>query len=83
MKALLASTTYRPGTYDGPLTIFEPAHRDLGVPSSATLWRRHASFLQHEELQAGHDDMLEDPNAKDLADTLTRCLEAAAREATR
>jgi thioesterase domain-containing protein len=79
LKALLASAAYRPNTYKGQLTVFEPARRDLGVPSSASLWRRYASVLRHEKLQARHDDMLEGANAQDVADLLTRCLEGAAR----
>ena len=79
LKALVASAAYHPGTYKGQLTVFEPARRDLGVPSSASLWRRHASALRHEKLQARHDDMLEGANAQAVADLLTRCLEAAAR----
>jgi len=79
LKALLASVAYRPGTYKGQLTVFEPALRDLCVPSSAALWRRHASELRHENLQARHDDMLEGANAQSVADLLTRCLESAAQ----
>jgi thioesterase domain-containing protein len=79
LKALLASAAYRPGTYTGQLTVFEPTHRDLGVPSSASLWRHHAAVLRHEKLQARHDDMLEGANAQDVADLMTRCLESAAR----
>lgn len=77
----LASAVYRPGTgtYKGQLTVFEPTRRDLGVPSSALLWRRHASVLRHEKLQARHDDMLTGANAQGVADLVTRCLEAAAR----
>src|SRR5215475_5161947 len=78
LSALFASAAYRPGTYKGQLTVFEPARRDLGVPSSASLWRRHASALRHEKLQARHDDMLEGANAQDVADLLTQSLEAAA-----
>jgi len=77
LKALFASAAYRPGTYTGQLTVIEPVRRDLGVPSSASLWRRHASALRHEKLQARHDDMLEGANAQDVADLLTRCLETA------
>ena len=78
LKALLASAAYRPGTYPGPLTLFEPARRDLGVPSSASLWRPHALVLRHEKLAARHDDMLEGANAQNVADLLTRCLNTAA-----
>ena len=82
LKALLASAAYRPGTYTGQLTVLEPAHRDLGVPSSASLWRRHTSEFRHEKLQARHDDMLEGANAQNVADVLTQCLNAAARVPT-
>jgi amino acid adenylation domain-containing protein len=79
LKALLASAVYRPGTYQGRLTVFEPTRRDLGVPSSVSSWRRYAPMLEHEGLQARHDDMLEGANAQDVANLLTRCLQAAAR----
>ncbi len=59
VRTLCASAVYRPGAYKGQLTVFEPDRRDLGVPSSALLWSRHASDLRHEKLQARHDDMLE------------------------
>ena len=78
LKALLASVAYRPGTYPGPLTLLEPARRDLCVPSSASLWRPHALVLRHEKLAARHDDMLEGANAQNVADLLTRCLNTAA-----
>jgi thioesterase domain-containing protein len=81
LKALMASAVYRPDNYDGQLTVFEPGRRDLGAPSSVALWRRHASILKHEKLQARHDDMLEGANAQGVADLLTRCLESAARQA--
>jgi thioesterase domain-containing protein len=78
LRALCASAAYRPGTYNGQLTVFEPDRRDLGVPSSASLWSRHASALRHEKLQARHDDMLEGANAQAVANLLTRCLKSAA-----
>jgi len=67
LRALFASAAYRPGTYKGQLTVFEPDRRDLGVPSSASLWSRHASALRHEKLQARHDDMLEGTHAEAVA----------------
>jgi amino acid adenylation domain-containing protein len=79
LSALSASAAYRPGTYVGQLTVLEPNHRDLGVPSSALLWSRYASALRHQKLQGRHDDMLEGANAQAVADLLTRCLESAAR----
>jgi amino acid adenylation domain-containing protein len=77
LSALRASATYRPGTYLGQLTVFEPDRRDLGVPSSASLWSHHASALRHEKLGARHDNMLEGANSQAVADLLTRCLESA------
>jgi thioesterase domain-containing protein len=76
LSALRASVAYRPGHYKGQLTVFEPDHRDLGVPSSAALWSHHASSLRHEKLQARHDDMLEGANAQLVASLLTRCLKS-------
>lgn len=78
LRALCASAVYRPGFYRGQLTVFEPDRRDLGVPSSAALWSRHASALRYEKLQARHDDMLEGANAQAVANLLTRCLKSAA-----
>jgi len=78
LRALCASVAYRPGTYNGQLTVFEPDLRDLGVPSSASLWSRHASALRHERLQARHDDMLHGANAPAVANLLSRCLKSAA-----
>jgi hypothetical protein len=52
--------------------------RDLDVPSSASLWGRHASALRHEKLQARHDDMLEGANAQAVANLLTRHMKSAA-----
>ena len=78
LSALSASATYRAGTYKGQVTVFEPVRRDLGVPSSASLWGRHAAVLRHEPLQARHDDMLEGANAQAVADALSRCLRSAA-----
>jgi amino acid adenylation domain-containing protein len=78
LSALAASAAYRPGTYGGELTIFEPDDRDLGVPASAMLWRRHASALRSETLRGRHDDMLVGANAQAVADLLTRCLRSVA-----
>jgi acyl-coenzyme A synthetase/AMP-(fatty) acid ligase/thioesterase domain-containing protein/acyl carrier protein len=73
--ALSASIVYRPGQYGGTLTVFEPGSRDLRLPSSARLWRRHAGALKHYSLQGRHDDMLHGANAAAAAASLTRCLE--------
>jgi thioesterase domain-containing protein/acyl carrier protein len=79
VSALLASAAYRPGTYTGEVTIFEPGSRDLGLPSSASLWSRHARALRRYSLRGRHDDMLIGPNAEAAADLLTQCLEAAVK----
>jgi non-ribosomal peptide synthetase component F/thioesterase domain-containing protein/acyl carrier protein len=76
LSALSASAAYRAGTYAGELTIFEPGSRDLGLPSSAILWSRHARALRRHSLQGRHDDMLLGANAEAAASLLTRCLEA-------
>ena len=82
LSALSASAAYRPGTYTGELTIFEPDSRDLGVPSSALLWSRHASAVRREGIRGRHDDMLVGTNAQAVADLLTRCLESGMVSAT-
>jgi acyl-coenzyme A synthetase/AMP-(fatty) acid ligase/thioesterase domain-containing protein/acyl carrier protein len=74
-SALSASILYRPGKYSGALAVFEPGSRDLRLPSSARLWRRHAAALKHYSLQGRHDDMLHGANAQAAAALLTRCLE--------
>ncbi|MGH8137805.1 MAG: AMP-binding protein [Steroidobacteraceae bacterium] len=76
-SALSASVAYRPGTYAGELTLFEPGSRDLGLPSSALLWSRHASALRQYSLQGRHDNMLVGANAAAAAELLTRCLDRA------
>ena len=78
-RALSASVAYRPGTYAGELTILEPSSRDLGLPSSAMLWSRHASGVRRHSLQGRHDNMLAGANAEAAANVLTRGLESAAR----
>jgi acyl-coenzyme A synthetase/AMP-(fatty) acid ligase/thioesterase domain-containing protein/acyl carrier protein len=82
-RALSASAVYRPGLYDGELTILEPARRDLGLPSSAALWSAHACAVRSHCLQGRHDDMLVGTNAEAAADLLTRCLEAAVTASAR
>jgi len=74
-SALAASIAYRPGKYGGALSVFEPVNRDLRLPSSAQLWRRHAAALKHYSLQGRHDDMLHGSNAEAAAALLTQCLE--------
>jgi thioesterase domain-containing protein len=77
LSALAASAAYRPCRYAGELTIFEPGRRDLGLPSSAIHWSRHAHALRRHRLQGRHDDMLAGANAAAAARLLTRCLEAS------
>src|SRR5262249_14685859 len=78
LSALAASAAYRPGRYNGELTIFEPESRDLGVPPSGLLWSRHAAALRKETPKGRHDDMLIGANPQAVADLMTRCLESAA-----
>jgi thioesterase domain-containing protein/acyl carrier protein len=79
VSALAASAAYRPCRYSGELTIFEPGRRDLGLPSSAIHWSRHAGALRRHSLQGRHDNMLAGANAEAAARLLTRCLEASQR----
>jgi acyl-coenzyme A synthetase/AMP-(fatty) acid ligase/thioesterase domain-containing protein/acyl carrier protein len=79
VSALAASAAYRPCRYSGELTIFEPSRRDLGLPSYAIHWSRHAHAWRRHSLQGRHDDMLAGANAEAAARLLTRCLEASQR----
>jgi amino acid adenylation domain-containing protein len=77
VSALSASAAYRPGTYAGELTVFEPGSRDLRLPSSARLWSRHTTALRLHSLPGRHDSMLVGANAEAAAALLTQCLETA------
>lgn len=77
LSALSASAAYRPGPYAGEVTLFEPSHRDLGLPSSAKPWRRYAATLRRVRLPGRHDDMLAGVNAAGAADLLSTCLSEA------
>jgi acetoacetyl-CoA synthetase len=77
VSALSASATYRPGRYAGEVTLFEPGHRDLGLPSSAKPWRRYAGALRRVGLHGRHDDMLAGVNAAGAANLLSKCLDEA------
>jgi acetoacetyl-CoA synthetase len=74
VSALSASAAYRPGLYAGEVTLFEPGHRDLGLPSSAKLWRQYAGALRRVRLHGRHDDMLAGVNAGSAASLLSKCL---------
>jgi thioesterase domain-containing protein len=77
-RAMSASAAYRPGTYAGELTIFEPSSRDLRLPPSSVLWSRHVRALRLHSLPGRHGDMLFGANTAGAAELLTQCLEAAA-----
>jgi thioesterase domain-containing protein/acyl carrier protein len=74
ISALSASAAYRPGLYAGEITLFEPGHRDLGLPSSAKPWHQYAGALRRVCLHGRHDDMLAGVNARGAADLLSKCL---------
>jgi amino acid adenylation domain-containing protein len=77
VSALSASAAYRPGLYAGEVTLFEPGHRDLGLPSSAKLWRQYTGALRRVRLHGRHDNMLAGVNAGGAADLLSKCLDEA------
>jgi amino acid adenylation domain-containing protein len=76
-SALLASARYRPGFYDGELTLFSPSGREPGLPSLQSIWRRHASALVVVETAGDHATMLSAANAETTAASLTSRLPAA------
>jgi amino acid adenylation domain-containing protein len=76
-SALLASARYRPGFYDGELTLFSPSGREPGLPQLQSIWRRHARALVVVETAGDHATMLSAANAETTAALLTRCLPVA------
>jgi hypothetical protein len=70
-SALIASAKYQPGFYRGELTLFEPAARESGLPSLASIWRKHARTVVVVTTAGTHETMLE---AKGTAECVTRCL---------
>jgi thioesterase domain-containing protein len=75
-SALLASARYRPGFYEGQLTLFTPVGREPGLPPLEDVWRKHARTLSVVETEGDHSSMLSAPNADSTAASLTRCLSA-------
>jgi acyl-coenzyme A synthetase/AMP-(fatty) acid ligase/thioesterase domain-containing protein/acyl carrier protein len=78
-SALLASARYRPGFYNGAVTLFSPQQREPGLPSLEDIWRRHAATITIAETPGTHRTMLSGPHAEFTAAILTQCLEASAR----
>jgi thioesterase domain-containing protein len=73
-SALIASARYRPGFYEGQLTLFTPMGRERGQPPLEAIWRKHARTLSIVETPGDHSTMLSAPNADSTAASLTRCL---------
>jgi thioesterase domain-containing protein len=76
-RALIASAKYHPGFYPGQLTLFSPAEREPGLPSLASVWRKHAREIVVVETAGTHATMLSTLHADTTAACLTRCLPAA------
>jgi acyl-coenzyme A synthetase/AMP-(fatty) acid ligase/thioesterase domain-containing protein/acyl carrier protein len=79
-SALIASARYRPGFYDGKLTLFAPVHRDPGVPTLEATWCNHARETMIVDASGDHATMLADPNADSIASSLTSCLRVSIDE---
>jgi amino acid adenylation domain-containing protein len=73
---LLASARYRPGFYDGALTLFSPVDRDPALPSLAEIWAPHARAVTTVATAGDHLTMLAKPNAESAAEALTHRLPA-------
>ena len=78
-SALLASARYRPGYYDGQLTLFSPSGREPGLPSLHSIWRSHARDITVIETAGDHATMLSAANAESTAAALTRRLPASSQ----
>jgi amino acid adenylation domain-containing protein len=75
---LLASARYRPGVYDGTLTLFSPVDRDPTLPSLEEIWGSHARAVTTVATAGDHLTMLAKPNAESAAEALTHRLPASA-----
>jgi thioesterase domain-containing protein/acyl carrier protein len=73
-SALIASARYRPGFYDGEVTLFSPSGREPGLPSLRSIWLGHARELTVVETDGDHASMLNAANAESAAASLTRRL---------
>jgi thioesterase domain-containing protein len=73
-SALFASARYRPGFYQGRLTLFTPAEREPGLPSLAAIWRKHAAAASLIETEGSHASMLSAANADATAALLARAI---------
>jgi thioesterase domain-containing protein/acyl carrier protein len=74
LSALLASARYRPGFYNGELTLFTPSSRDPSLPAPQVIWQRHASSLNVVPMAGAHLTMLSPANAEAAAASLSRAL---------
>jgi len=74
---LLASARYRPGHYDGTLTLFSPVDRDPALPSLEEIWGPHAHGVTTVATAGDHLTMLAKPNAESAAEALTHRLPAS------
>jgi amino acid adenylation domain-containing protein len=75
-SALIASARYRPGFYDGELTLFSPRGREPGLPDLESIWRTHARSVVLVETPGTHLTMLSPRHAEMTAACVTRCLPA-------
>jgi thioesterase domain-containing protein/acyl carrier protein len=74
---LLAAARYRPGWYDGTLTLFSPVDRDPALPALEAVWAPHARIVTTVPTAGDHLTMLARPNAESAAEALTHRLPAA------
>ena len=73
-SALIASARYRPGYYDGEVTLFSPAGRMAALPDLASVWRPHARQVVVVETPGTHLTMLSSRHAEATAACLTACV---------
>jgi amino acid adenylation domain-containing protein len=76
-SALIASARYRPGFYQGQLTLFTPKRREPGLPSLESIWRKHARALAVVQTEGRHSTMLSVAHAESTAAAVTRSLDGA------
>ncbi|MBL8548938.1 MAG: AMP-binding protein [Hyphomonadaceae bacterium] len=73
-SALMASARYRPGFYDGEITLFSPACKERGLPSLQEIWTKHAGAVRVVEIPGEHATMLSGRNAEHAAAALRQAL---------
>jgi non-ribosomal peptide synthetase component F/thioesterase domain-containing protein/acyl carrier protein len=77
VSGVIASTRYRPGFYDGELTLFTPTSRDPTLPCPQAIWHRHALALSVVPMMGAHLTMFSVANAAAAAASLSRALALA------